>query len=425
MNSELPFSLGITYWPRRTGYAGWKAFDVSATRDELAQITDLGCDTVRLYLCWEDFQPGPTRINSKAMRALERTLDVAQAQHLRVVGVLFPGVLGGVTQVPAWATGVSPGPDLALMTRFGVPLTTSSAPVFFEGSYHETTIRDLYRDPQQCAAQRYLIREVIGYFAPHPALWAWQIGYELDRVRAPSSSEEAFDWLAGLVEYAREHGAVRIVGTSSARSLARVTSLRPHQIANLCDLVGVHTWPYDPLPVDAPWQVAYVTFLHALTTAQTGLGIIVTDVGLATSPDNRAGWIRDSLPAPTRRTYLADEEQQAAFVEMAIETLQQAGATGVWLSNYADVPEALWQTAPYDRAIHARTAGVVRADGREKPAAAMLRSISKRIGQNGHAWMPLNRNSSATPVLDIDGERYWDNPSSEMRRLFNEWQSKG
>lgn len=425
MNSEATFSLGITYWPRRTGYAGWKAFDAGATRDELAHIADLGCDTVRLCLRWEDFQPGPARINSRAMRALEHTLDAAQAQRLRVVAVLFAGVMGGVIQIPAWATGISPGPDLALMARFGVPLTTSVAPVFFEGDYHETTVRDLYRDRQQRTAQRYLIREVVGYFASHPALRAWQIGYDLDRARDPGSSEEAVDWLADLAEYAREQGATRLLGTTSTHSLARVNSLRPQHSAELCDQVGLHTRPYDPLPVEEPWQVAYVTFLHALTTTRAGQAVVVADLGLATSSDNQSGWMRDSRPGSTRRIYLADEEQQAAFVETAVETLHRAGATGVWLAAYADVPETLWQTAPYDRAIQARTLGIVRADGREKPAAATFRSISKRLSQADHTWMPLNRKPGTMPTLAVDPERYQDNPAGELRRLFNEWQSKG
>jgi len=247
----------------------------------------------------------------------------------------------------------------------------------------------------------------------------------LYRARDPGSSEEAVDWLADLAEYAREQGATRLLGTTSTHSLARVNSLRPQHSAELCDQVGLHTRPYDPLPVEEPWQVAYVTFLHALTTTRAGQAVVVADLGLATSPDNQSGWMRDSRPGSTRRIYLADEEQQAAFVETAVETLHRAGATGVWLAAYADVPETLWQTAPYDRAIQARTLGIVRADGREKPAAATFRSISKRLSQADHAWMPLNRKPGTMPTLAVDPERYQDNPAGELRRLFNEWQSKG
>lgn len=389
MNGENSFSLGITYWPRRTGYAGWQAFDASATRDELAHIADLGCDTIRLCLRWEDFQPGPTRIRSATMRMFERVLDAAHAVRLRVAAVLFAGAMGGVIQVPAWVTGISPGTDLALLAHFGAPLVTQSDPVFFEGSYHTTTIRDIYRDPQQREAQRYLIREVVGYFAAHPALWIWQLGYDLERVREPGSPEAVFDWQADLVEQAREHGAARIAGTTSVRALARANSLRPRQLAELCDLVGVHTYPYEPLRVAEPWRVDYVTFLHALTVAQAGKPVLVANLGLATSPDGQARWLGDKTAGTPARIYLGNEEQQAAFIEAALMMLYQSGAAGAWLAGYADVPEVLWQTAPYDRSLRERTIGIVRADGREKLAAATLRTVAQRMRQEEHAWMPL------------------------------------
>ena len=78
-----PFSLGLTYWPRRSAFGWWQNYDRGATRDELAHVAALGCDTVRLCLRWEDFQPGPQRINSAALRALEHALDTQRNDHRR------------------------------------------------------------------------------------------------------------------------------------------------------------------------------------------------------------------------------------------------------------------------------------------------------------------------------------------------------
>src|SRR5436190_15985860 len=72
-----PFSLGLTYWPRRTAFGWWQADDRGATHDELAHVAALGCDTVRFCLRWEDFQPGPQRLNSAALNTLEHALDTA------------------------------------------------------------------------------------------------------------------------------------------------------------------------------------------------------------------------------------------------------------------------------------------------------------------------------------------------------------
>src|SRR4051812_4025639 len=98
----VPFSVGLTYWPRRTAFRWWQAFDRAETRDELAHIAALGCDTVRFCLRWEDFQPGQRRINSAALDALEQALDAAAEAGLRVVAALFPVAVGGALQLPAW-----------------------------------------------------------------------------------------------------------------------------------------------------------------------------------------------------------------------------------------------------------------------------------------------------------------------------------
>src|SRR5262245_26481277 len=90
-----PFSLGLTYWPRRAGYGWWQAFDRGETREELAHVAALGCNTVRFCLRWEDFQPSAGRMNSASLRALEYALDIAQEAGLGVVAAVFPAAIGG------------------------------------------------------------------------------------------------------------------------------------------------------------------------------------------------------------------------------------------------------------------------------------------------------------------------------------------
>ena len=37
----------------------WREFDIGEIRDELAQISDIGFDTVRLFALTQDFLPSP------------------------------------------------------------------------------------------------------------------------------------------------------------------------------------------------------------------------------------------------------------------------------------------------------------------------------------------------------------------------------
>src|SRR5258706_5062108 len=200
------FSLGLTYWPRQTAHNWWRPFDRREAREELAQIAATGFDTARLCLRWEDFQPQPDRVGSAALRALEHTLDAAHEAGLRVVAALFPAALDGSLQVPAWANQSDVIGDLQRTVRFGSLLVVRPAsrpPLLYEDRYHPNQTRDLFNDRAMLDAQRYLVREVVGYFGAHPALWAWQLGEGLERVHRPGSAEAIRDWLAVIGEAVR------------------------------------------------------------------------------------------------------------------------------------------------------------------------------------------------------------------------------
>jgi hypothetical protein len=414
---QAQFSLGITYWPRRAAYTWWQAFDRSETRDELAHIAALGCNTVRFCLRWEDFQPGRLRINGAALRALEHALDAAYEAGLRVAGALFPVALGGTLQLPAWANEADPLIELRRTLRFGPTLVVQHsdlAPVLYEGSYHTNQARDLFGDASLLEGQRYFIHEVVGYFASHPAIWAWQLGEGLERIRKPDSELAIRDWLAALTETLRaRHPNARVLGVTSVRGLTLRAGPRPEHLAEACDLIGVAADPPELPYDDRRVHTTYVTFLHALTAALGGAPAIVTSLGVPTAPDQRAGWIADTAYGRPARPYLADEEEQAEFVGTALELLWRAGARGAWLASYADYPPELWRTPPLDRVTRERTLGLVDAEGREKLAAAVLRAFATRL-EAGEAQ------PTPTP-LEVDPERYWREPRGMFEELWKQF----
>ena len=89
------FLLGINYFPRCKGIKLWQAFDRGEVRDELAQIAAWGLDAVRIFLTWQDFQPGETHINHRALDSLDALLTAAADQHLFVLPTLFSGPVDG------------------------------------------------------------------------------------------------------------------------------------------------------------------------------------------------------------------------------------------------------------------------------------------------------------------------------------------
>jgi hypothetical protein len=417
-HAEL-MSLGLTYWPRRTAFGWWQAFDRGEAREELAHVAALGCDTVRFCLRWEDFQPGPSRVNSGALDALEHALDAAQGAGLRVVAALFPVALGGALQLPGWANSVDPLDELLQATRLIGPtmvVRAAGAPaLLYEGAYHANRAPDLFSDTKILDAQRYLVREVVGYFKSHPALWAWQLGEGLERITKPRSAQAVYEWYAALAEAVHEQDfRARLLGVTSPRGLRLHAGPRPADLAAVCNLVGVAADPPEPPAGERPNHGAYVAYLHALTAALGRAPALVTSFGLPTAPDGRAGWISDSAYGRALRAYRGEAEQQSLFVAATLDRLHAAGATGAWLASYADYGQPLWRVPPLDRAIRERTLGLVDADGREKPAAAALRAFAAER-------RPV---VEIAPAVEADPDRYWREPKRSFDELWREFNSE-
>jgi hypothetical protein len=423
-SQTVPFSLGLTYWPRRTAFGWWRAYDRGETRDELAHVAALGCSTVRFCLRWEDFQPGPRRVNSAALHALEHALDAAGEAGLRVVAALFPVALGGALQLPSWANGADPLDELRRATRLVGPALivrpANTPPLLYDGAYRTNKAADLFTDTTVLDAQRYLIREMVGYFGAHPALSAWQIGEGLERVHRPESAGAVHEWFAAMVEAVRaQREGARVLGVISARGLVSPVGPRPDHVAATCDLLGVAADPPEPPANERPNHSSYVAFLHALTAALGRRPALVAEFGLATAPEpgstgvegERPGWINDSAYGRGLRAYRGDAEQQSIFVESTLDRLHGAGATGAWLAAYADYPPALWREPPLDRAARERTLGLIDASGREKPAAAALRRFAAERREV----------VDVAPPIDADPERYWRDPKREFERLWREF----
>jgi hypothetical protein len=412
------FSLGLTYWPRRAGFRMWQAYDRGATREELAHVASLGCDTVRLCLLWEEFQPGPERLGGQAMRFLEHALDSAHEAGLRTALCLFPVAVGGALHIPHWAN----GPDVArALRRAGreralvVVRPPGLVPVLTGAGYRPAQAGDLFSEVTVLEAQRYLVREIVGYFGAHPAAWAWQLGEGLERVHRPASRDAVRAWLAGMAEEARrQRPEVRLLGATSLRGLELKAGPRPEDIAEACELLGVAADPQELPRENQKRHTSYPAFMHAVAAGLAGRRAIVTSAGMPTAPPHEQGWGEDQSYGRRLAVFTGDESQQATYVDTLLERLYRDGAGGVWLAAYADYPEDSWRVAPLDRSRRQRTLGLVDSSGREKPAAEVLRSFAAGLATS-------ERSQPHTPPPTLDSERYWHEPRLRLHELWAEY----
>lgn len=398
------FTLGINYWPRRKAMFWWQRFDAGEVREELAHIADLGIHVVRFCLMWEDFQPQPDQVDSAMLGNLQTVLDAAQAAGVVAMPTLFTGHMSGANWLPAWAMQPAEGAEVKLSSiqRFIVA-----------GRDHPGLPRDLYTDPHMLAAQRLFIDAVVPRFADHAALWGWDLGNESDLVCVAQTPDIGRRWLDAFIGRIRACDPdARVTFGSHQLSLLADNGLRVDHLGAICDPLVMHAYPIYALEDRGPGNVDFVRFCLALTEGLGGKPVLLQEFGACTAPPGEPGrWIE---VGPLRqRTYLASEEEHAAYVGAVLQAAYDAGALGAWIWCYADYTEDLWALPPCDLAVHERTFGLVRRDGSEKPAAQVVRRFAGRLGRG-----ELGPPGTHRRRIQVNADDYYRDPAGNFARLY-------
>lgn len=401
--------VALTYWPRRSAYRWWQAFDRGELREDIEQIRSLGIDTVRISVPWEEAQPAPTKINGQLLRLLERALDELADAGLHTIVTLFGAATGGALFVPRWIANPDPLSDLLRIGAVGTVIErVDLPPVISEGGYRANQARDLFRDTAVIEAQRYQINEVVGYFGSHPAIQIWQLGEGLELVHPPASEEAIAEWYTTMAEATNNaYNGARILGVVTARGLLNHAGPRPEQIAASCDIAGIALDAPLPLPefrLDSPDAIEFV---YTLASSLAGRRLAAVGLGLPTAPDSRPQLAVDVAYGERITTSLASGQRQSEFLAQTFERLRQLGAPLVVLADYSDYPGDLWRVPPLDQSVRWRTLGLLDVRGREKPAADSVRAFERSSTGGVEALS-----------FEVDPERYWRSPESECARLW-------
>lgn len=392
--------LGLTYWSTRKGPFFWDEYDHGEVTSELAHIADLGCDFVRLLLPWETIQPQESVIRAPALDTFGAVLDAAEHAGVAVVPVLFVGHLFAHRFLPRWLMDYTSG-------------TGSQVRTISDAWEHPGAVKNIYEDRALLDAQQMLVHEVVGNFSQHPAVHAWDIGGNGFLATTPPRDSEAalsrLDLLKQAVGEA-DDGRHPVWWTQPDTVLFLPTAPSFASIEELNITVGLDTYPFahgTPHSATDTDFVAYV-WLLARTLAGTAVGCSATGV-----PTTQGGGAAETLEipqepdVPARQIPLYDEASQAQYLEGILGTAHALELPYVCNATFADVPEALWEAPPFDRAIYPRYLGLVSADGREKEAAGIWRDRP----------VTPTRNEVEPRALEVDPEEY----AAEPQRCFREW----
>jgi endo-1,4-beta-mannosidase len=387
MRRPVPrFELGCNYWPRGSAMYMWRELDLSAIRDELAHIRDLGFDVVRFFLLTEDFLPEPRRVATDKVAQLVEVARIASEEKLASIPTLITINMSGKMWWPSWM---------------------------------REPRRDLWSDPTLLRAQTLLVDTCARALAGDASIRAFDLSNELDDAQHVPTRDAGWLWAALLANSVRQAAPlVPIQVGAHLPSLLATTHLRIDDLASIVDEDCMHAYPLYCAAARNFLDPELAPFACALTSELTGRGrpTLMQEFGICTAAIGCSGRsITDDFLGRPMPQYLASEEEGASYYTQVLERLAATGSAGAYAWCYADYHPDLYDRAPFDHAIRERSFGLIRADGSEKPAAHAMRAFARRLERGEVAF------GVAPRVLDITADAYYASPEAHFRRLYERW----
>jgi len=387
------FAVSVNYWPAETAMRMWRRFDAGAIEADFRRCAGAGCDTIRIFLLWEDFQPDPGSVDERALAKLRTVADIAAKTAVGLVPTLFTGHMSGVNWCPPWALGAERAP------RFRT--VTGDTPV-------DRASRD-WAEPAVLEAQALLAREAARALGGHAALRMWDLGNENSNCWIPASRDDGRRWLATMAGALRSVDPVTPITIGlHAEDLEEDRRIGPAEAAEVSDVLCMHGYPMYLRWADGRDDHRVLPFLATVTRwLGHGKDVLFEEFGAPTRDP-------DDPEAATVADMLLDEAAAADYTARALRALAGAGCTGALLWCYADYAPAIWTEPPLDAAVHERHFGLWRADGSPKPAAGELSRWggSERSIARDDAWIELRR------------EDFYLTPRSNLVALYEAYRAR-
>ncbi len=367
----------------------WEELDIGEVREDMMHIAHLGFDVVRVFALTKDFLPAPSTVDAGMVTRLTEVVRAAADAGLTVVPTLIVLNMSGTIWWPAW-----------MLDDQGRPA-------------------DLFSDPAILRSQALLAQTCAGGFAGDAAIRGFDLANEIDDAQRPRSREAGSSWasmLANTIRVAAPGARIRI--GAHLPSLTTENYLRVDDLGCIADEDVMHAYPLYSEFASSFLDPELAPFSCALTAGLSGTGRrpLMQEFGLCTAPPGSTGCtITDDFLGQPSSQYLASEEEQATYYEEVLDRLLRTGAAGAYAWCYGDYDPRLFDRPPFASAVRERTFGLVRADGSEKPAAAVFRRFRQRRddGTLVQSAVPL--------VLDVSADEYYRTPAKHFGRLYAKW----
>ncbi|MEO8192387.1 MAG: hypothetical protein ABI681_00965 [Gemmatimonadales bacterium] len=389
----MTFELGVNYWPRRSAMYMWRELDIGEVREEMAQIASLGFDVVRVFALTQDFLPRRLTVASGMVSRLVDVCNAAKDAGLRVVPTLVVINMSGQFWWPAW-----------MLDEHGRP-------------------GDVFSDPTILRSQSLLVETCARALSGDDAIRAFDLSNEIDDAQRPRTRDAGWLWASLLANTARRFspGTPIQIG-AHLPSLTTENYMRVDDIGEVADEDLMHAYPLYCDAARSFLDPELVPFSCALTAGLSGRcrRPLMQEFGLCTAPQGSPGQtITDDFLGKPLLQYLASEEEGAEYYDAVLQRLVIMGAAGAYAWCYGDYDARIFDRPTLSTAIRERTFGIVRADGSEKPAAAVFRNFRKCRDAGAYSYSEVGAKVPA--VLDVTPDEYYRAPGANFKRLYAAW----
>lgn len=385
----MSFELGVNYWPKHRAMYMWRDFDLGEVRDDFAQIADIGFDVVRVFALTQDFLPSPLNVAREMVARLVEVVRLAKEAGLKVVPTLIVLNMSGRIWWPDW-----------MLDATGEPA-------------------DLFSDPTLLQSQALLVEQCASALAGDSCIRAFDLTNEIDDAQRPRTRDSGRRWASLLADAVRRAApGVPIQIGAHLPSLTAQNNMRIDDIAEVADEDIMHAYPLYYEGARSFLDPELVPFSCALTAGltRTGRPPLMQELGLCTAARGETGHtISDDFLGEPRPQYLASEEEAATYYEEVLDRLVATGAAGAYAWCYGDYDPQLFDLPPLSHAMRERTFGLVRADGSEKPAAGVFRTLRSRRDAGMLVRQPV------VQILDVSADEYYSAPAIHFERLYARW----
>jgi endo-1,4-beta-mannosidase len=357
-------SVGANWVPAVKGMQWPYQWDPVSIEHDFAGMHDLGFNTVRLDLVWAWFEPRPGDYNPEAFRQLDFLITLANRYQIYLQPQLF---IGGEVGEAYW----------------DVPYRQGRHP---------------YTDPDMLRYQTDFALEMGKHFANANAILSWDLTDEPPFwiVENSTTDSMAINWTRLIANALHKHDPNHLLVVGTAVQDLDHGPFRPDNLGEEVDFFSVHPYTiYEPKLFPDPMLSVRGTYGSAFTTALTGGAghpVMVQEIGASAAQFS--------------------PEQIAQYERANLYSSLGQGANGFLIWCYTDAAPGQYSKVPYLRSPHETQFGLTTFDGKERPAAKMLKQFEAITGKMDLAGIEP---SPAEAAILVPNE--WSKPHGDESRF--------